>query len=81
MEPVIYSAFTALKPDGHFIWNIKNYKNMPLVDDSLELAEEVGFKLADTYLMRMSNSDYRRAEGNNWHTEPIFVFRKPSKRA
>ena len=76
LEPVIYSAFTALKPEGYFIWNIKNYKEMPLADDSLKLAEKVGFKLIDTYHMRMSNSDYRRAEGNNWHAEPIFVFKK-----
>jgi len=74
---ILSESFRLLKDDGSLIWNIKNYKKMKLADDSCEICLKLGFRLEKTYNMRLSNSEYHRKDGkSNWHTEPIFVFKK-----
>ena len=62
---------------GHVIFNVKNYKSMTIADDLCDYCQESGLRLIKTYQMRLANSEYNRKEGqNNWHTEPIFVFKR-----
>ncbi len=56
--------------------NVKNYKDYPIADDTLKLAEQAGYKLHKTYYMRLANSEFHRKESEpTYHTEPIYIFR------
>lgn len=74
---IIEQSHRLLKDRGYFILNVKNYKKMPIADETIIFAEKIGFKLAKRYKMRLSNSEYHRHEEKpKFHTEPIFVYIK-----
>lgn len=53
----IKTAYEWLRPGGYLIWNISDVKfgqdMLPLVDDSVELAKNVGFKFVETLKMSL----------------------------
>lgn len=72
LTTLIRNNYNYIKDDGYFIINIANvktYKN--LVDDTLNIAENVGFKLIKTYQMALSS-----LMKTGFKYEPIFVFKK-----
>lgn len=76
MLPIIKESHRLNKPGGYLVWNVKNYRQYPIADDSVRIAEQVGFRLMTTYQMRLTNNEFHLRDDNLWHTEPIFVFRK-----
>ena len=63
--------------DGFVVINVKNYRNMPIANDTLGFAQENELELVKTYQMRMPNHVYGLKKGQqSWHSEPIFVFSK-----
>lgn len=77
LSAVIEESYRVCRNNGYFIWNIKNYKKQKLADDSIDIAQKMGFKLVKTYKMRLANSEYHRQENRDkWHVEPILVFQK-----
>jgi len=66
-----------VKDMGYVIYNVKDYKNMPIASDLCKISEDLGMKLVKTFHMRLANSEFHRKEGQDkYHTEPIFVFVK-----
>lgn len=84
LKVVITESARVLKVGGCLVWNVKNYTKMMIADDSIDIAKSCGLKMEKEYKMRLSNNEYNRSNKNkenhkdaiNWHTEPIFVFRK-----
>lgn len=72
LEQLIYKNFNYIKKDGVFIINIANVKTyLNLVDDTLIIADKIGFKLIKTYQMALSS-----LMKSGFKYEPIFVFKK-----
>jgi len=84
LKVIIVESKRILNSGGHLVLNVKNYKKTPIADDTLRIADEIGFKLDRTFHQRMANNEYQRVNKDdpnfkgsiNWHTEPIFVFQK-----
>lgn len=75
LKPLVQNSSRLIHSRGHIILNVKNYKNMKIADDVLELASSAGLTLKTTHHMRLSNSEFnRRKHELKFHTEPIFVF-------
>lgn len=59
----------------YVILNVKNYKNLPIADDTVEFAKQVGWEIYKTYHMRLANSEFHRKKNEQkFHTEPIYIF-------
>lgn len=72
LEPLISNAYDALKPNGAFVLNIANTKNVKNLEElSVILAEMAGFSLEDTLKLTLSS-----IAGKGVKYEPMFVFRK-----
>ena len=72
LEPLIYNAWVSLKWGGIFVLNIANVKTASrLEEESLILAEMVGFKHIDTIKLALSS-----ISGKGVKYEPMFVFKK-----
>lgn len=72
LTTLIKNNYDYIKDDGYFIINIANvktYKN--LVEDTLIIADKVGFKLIKTYQMALSS-----LMKTGFKYEPIFIFKK-----
>ena len=64
-----------LRDDGRLILNVKNLTYKKIADDLCEYCSK-DWELEKTYHMKLANSEYSRKEGNTYHVEPIFVFKK-----
>ncbi len=64
-----------LKEDGYLILNAKNLPGKKMADDLCKYCEK-DWELETTYHMRLANSEYNRKNGETFHIEPIFVFKK-----
>lgn len=70
-------SFRVLRSGGCFVINIKNYMEYKIADDLISYCVELGFVLEKTYNMKLSNNEFSRKKGQqNFHTEPVFVFRR-----
>lgn len=77
LRKILTESIRIAKDDGHIVFNVKNYKKIPIATDLCNMAKELGLKLIKTYQMRLANSEFHRKSGEpTWHTEPIFVFMK-----
>ncbi len=81
-------AFDLLKPGGHFVLNIADVAEAPMLErDARKLAVDEGFVGDGFYKLAMSMSAATRKAGNARHAtqvdgklfkhEPVFVFKKP----
>ena len=63
-----------LKPNGKMVINIANVKSyLTLEEDTVRVAEEIGFKLIDTWKLSLSSMP---SDDNKFKYEPIFIFQK-----
>ena len=72
---IVNESKRLLVEGGKLILNIKNTNKYKIADDLVEYCKK-DWELEEVYHMKLSNSEYRRKEGNTFHTEPIFVFGK-----
>lgn len=75
LEPTFRNIFYYLIQEGYFILNINNFKDFKLVEDSVEIAQKVGFVLIGEH--RLDNIKRCKSSGGfNDNSERILVFVK-----
>lgn len=75
LKPTFENIYCYLVCDGYFLLNINNFKDYTLVEDSIEIAEEIGFKLVGEHELK----NIKRCKSNcgfNDNSERILVFRR-----
>ena len=80
LKPTFVNIFYYLIQEGYFILNINNFKNYNLVEDSIQIAHEVGFKLIKEHKLNNHKRCYGKIGSNevsfNDNSEKILVFIK-----
>lgn len=80
LQPVISHCARVLRPGGHMVINVSDVNGYKLTDDLMKLAQEK-FSLVGTLRLRLINKPFlRRLEGKAYKHEPVFVFKKASRR-
>lgn len=75
LKPTFRNIYYYLIQEGYFILNINNFKDYKLVEDSIEIAKEVGFVLVGEH--RLNNiKRCKSTQGFNDNSERILVFMK-----
>ena len=75
--PTMKNIYRYLVPNGYFILNIKNFAEFHLVEDSIALAESVGFHYyEDTVLKNIKRCNKNGLNDNN---ERMMVFTKDKR--
>lgn len=75
LKPTIRNIYYYLIDEGYFLLNINNFNGFNLVEDSIEIAEEMGFKFVDVeYLKNIERC--KSTTGFNDNSEKILVFIK-----
>ena len=75
LEPTFRNIFYYLIQEGYFILNINNFKDFKLVEDSIKIAQKVGFVLIGEH--RLDNIKRCKSIGGfNDNSERILVFVK-----
>jgi len=72
---IVHEGYRVLKNGGYLVLNVKNFHDKKIADDLLGYCNE-RWSLHKTYHMRLANNVYDRRNGESFHTEPIFVFKK-----
>ena len=80
--PTISNIYNYLVDGGIFVINIKNYQKYTMEEDTVKIAEEIGFNFVTTEDLYL-NKNYVRMSGTKDSqtvtiTEPMFVFSKGS---
>lgn len=78
LRPTFENCHYGLKTDKHMIINIADPKgkhNICLESETQRVAQEVGFKLVDTWFLALSNINLRD-KGTKFKYEPIYIFKK-----
>lgn len=74
LKKTFENCYKGLKSSGKMVINIANVKSYPtLEDDTVRVAEEVGFRLIDTWKLSLSSMP---SDDNKFKYEPIFIFQK-----
>ena len=74
LKKTFENCFLGLKKNGKMVINIANVKSYPtLEDDTVRVAEMVGFKLIDTWKLSLSSMP---SADTKFKYEPIFIFQK-----
>jgi len=75
LKPTMQNIYLYLIDEGYFLLNINNFNDFNLVEDSIAIAESVGFKLVTTE--RLTNIKRCNSNGDfNDNSEKILVFVK-----
>jgi DNA modification methylase len=72
------NCYYGLKPDKYMIINIADVKgkhNINLEGETIRIAQEVGFKMIDTWFLALSNINLKN-KGLTFKYEPIYLFKK-----
>jgi len=64
-----------LKEDGRLILNVKNIGKYNIADDLLNYCGR-DWELEKVYHMRLANNEFNRGGKIQFHSEPIFIFKK-----
>lgn len=75
LKPTFENIYIYLINEGYFILNINNFKDFKLVEDSIEIAEKVGFNFIKYHKL----NNIKRVNSNsgfNDNSEKILVFTK-----
>jgi hypothetical protein len=78
LRPTFENCYYGLKSNKHMIINIADVKgkhNINLEEKTIQIAQEVGFKLVGTRFLALSNINLRYKD-NKFKYEPIFIFKK-----
>lgn len=77
LEPTIKNIYKYLITDGVFLINIKNLKEHNLVNDTLRIAKNIGFKyIGSVPLTLCKKSNIKEKEGFSGIDEEIYIFNK-----
>lgn len=78
LKPTFINIKKYLIDNGYFILNINNFLNYNLVEDSIDIAENIGFKLVKEH--KLNNIKRTNSKGGfNDNSEKILVFMKDMK--
>lgn len=75
LRPTFQNIFYYLIQEGYFLLNINNFKNYKLLEDSVEIAKEIGFELVGEHLLN-NIKRCKSTNGFNNNNEKILVFCK-----
>lgn len=75
LKPTIRNIYLYLIQEGYFLLNINNFDKFNLVEDSITIAEEIGFKLVKTESLK-NIERCKSTTGFNDNSEKILVFVK-----
>lgn len=75
LKPTFQNIRKYLVDNGYFILNINNFLNYKLVEDSIEIAKEVGFKLEKEHILNNIKRTNSKGKFND-NSEKILVFIK-----
>ena len=77
---VVAESYRILTPGGRFVVNIADIERFDLAKDLVRMARKY-FTLERTLKLRLGNKPYlRKQSGESYKHEPVFVFRKISRR-
>lgn len=84
LKPTFRNIYYLIK-EGYFILNINNFKEFNLVEDSIEIAKEIGFELIGEHKLKNIKRCYGTTSidnkgGINDNSERILVFMKSTNR-
>lgn len=85
LKPTFRNIYHYLIQEGYFILNINNFKEFNLVEDSIEIAKEIGFELIGEHKLKNIKRCYGTTSidnkgGINDNSERILVFMKNTNR-
>ena len=85
LKPTFRNIYYYLIKEGYFILNINNFKEFNLVEDSIEIAKEIGFELIGEHKLKNIKRCYGTTSidnkgGINDNSERILVFMKNTNR-
>lgn len=85
LKPTFRNIYHYLVQEGYFILNINNFKEFNLVEDSIEIAKEIGFELIGEHKLKNIKRCYGTTSidnkgGINDNSERILVFMKNTNR-
>lgn len=85
LKPTFRNIYYYLIKEGYFILNINNFKEFNLVEDSIEIAKEIGFELIGEHKLKNIKRCYGTTSidnkgGINDNSERILVFMKSTNR-
>lgn len=78
LRPTFINCYNSLKPEKYMLINIADIKgkyNISLEQETLRVAEEVGFKHIGQHYLALSNINLRDKD-KKFKYEPIFIFQK-----
>lgn len=75
MKPTFENIYKYLIDEGYFLLNINNFDKFPLAEDSVKIAESVGFHLVGWHTLD-NIKRCKSSGGFNDNSERIFVFNK-----
>ena len=75
LKPTFENIYKYLIDDGYFLLNINNFDKFKLAEDSIKLAQEVGFHLIGYHTLE-NIKRCKSSGGFNDNSEKIFVFNK-----
>ena len=81
LKPTFQNIYYYLIQEGYFILNINNFKEFNLVEDSIEIAKDIGFELIGEHKLKNIKRCYGTTSvdnkgGINDNSERILVFMK-----
>lgn len=75
LKPTIQNIYRYLTDDGYLLFNIKNFKEYKLFDDSKSIIESLGFKFIESFELKNVNRPIL-SQNNKHSNEEIMVFTK-----
>ena len=75
LKPTFENIYKYLIDDGYFLLNINNFDKFKLAEDSIKIAQEVGFHLIGYHTLE-NIKRCKSSGGFNDNSEKIFVFNK-----
>jgi len=75
LKKTFENCYYGLKPNKYMGINIADNKTIKLEDDTIKIANDVGFKLHNTLKLSLSNINLKNKK-SKFKYEPIFIFKK-----
>jgi hypothetical protein len=75
LKKTFENCYHGLKPKKYMAINIANVKGGELENDTIKVAQQIGFKLEKTLKLALSNINLRN-KSNKFKYEPVFIFKK-----
>ncbi len=79
LKPTFENIYKYLTNNGYFLLNINNFDTFKLVEDSIDIAESIGFHLVGEHLLTQIKRVNSKGEFND-NSERILVFNKDASK-